>query len=272
MEPATPDPVPQDLIDAGRGYEAMFVPALFAEWPPHLTEGAGIKSGSKVLDIACGTGVLARHALSIVGPEGHVVGADPAPGMLAVARDIEPAIDWVLCSAEDLNLQDAMFDCVMCQFGMMLFQDRQKAIAEMLRVLKPGGTLAIAVWNSVDHNPAYRGVISILQEKVGTDAADALRLPFSLGNANKIVAELESGGFTDVHNDTKAGTARFPSLQVMLEAEIRGWLPLFGISLSEDKIADIIATAHDNLADYVTPSGEAVFPTSAHIITATKPA
>jgi ubiquinone/menaquinone biosynthesis C-methylase UbiE len=163
LETLMVDNVSKDLLDAGRDYEKMYVPALFAPWPPHLTNGARVRKGSHVLDIACGTGVLARHAFAAVGPTGRVVGVDPAPGMLAAAREVEPTIDWVLCGAEALELEDASFDCVMSQFGMMFFQDRAKAIGEMLRVLKPGGSLAIAVWDSVERNPGYLGSISVLK-------------------------------------------------------------------------------------------------------------
>ena len=178
--------VSEELIDAGRGYENLFVPALFDAWTKHLVEGAGIQDGSHVLDIACGTGVLARRALAQAGSNGRVVGADPAPGMLAAANEIEPSIDWILCGAESLGVEDESFDSVISQFGMMFFSDRQKSTDEMFRALKPGGTLAIAVWRSVEHNPAYADIITVLEEQVGTAAADALRLPYSLGDAEEV--------------------------------------------------------------------------------------
>jgi ubiquinone/menaquinone biosynthesis C-methylase UbiE len=140
--------VSEDLVEAGRGYESLFVPALFEAWTKHLVEGAEIQEGSHVLDIACGTGVLARRALARAGANGRVVGADPAPGMLAAAKEIEPAIDWVLCGAEALDVDDEVFDSIISQFGMMFFEDRQKSAEEMFRALKPGGSLAIAVWRS----------------------------------------------------------------------------------------------------------------------------
>ena len=98
--------VSEELLEAGRGYEGLFVPALFEPWTKHLIEGAEIRESSQVLDVACGTGVLARSALARAGASGQVVGADPAPGMLAVAQEIEPAIDWVLCGAEALDVDD----------------------------------------------------------------------------------------------------------------------------------------------------------------------
>ena len=262
--------VSQELVDAGRGYESLFVPALFERWTRHLIEGAGIRAGSHVLDIACGTGVLARNALSRTGSGGRVVGVDPAPGMLVAAREIEPSIDWVLCSAEALELEDETFDCVISQFGMMFFEDRQKAAEEMFRVLKPGGSLAVAVWNSVEQNPAYADIIAVLQEQVGTAAADALRLPYSLGNTEEVTAVLDNAGFGGISTATKVETARFPSSRHMVEAELRGWLPLFDIFLSEAEIDNVLIESDRTLSKYAGPSGEAIFPTSAHVITARK--
>ena len=262
--------VSEDLIEAGRGYEALFVPALFEAWTRHLVDAAEIGEGLHVLDVACGTGVLARSALARAGATGRVVGADPAPGMLAAAKEIEPSIDWVLCSAEALDVEDEAFDSVISQFGMMFFQDRQKSTDEMFRALKPGGSLAIAVWRSVEHNPAYADIISVLEEQVGTTAADALRLPFSLGDAEEVMAVLEGSGFADIKVEAKMQSATFPSSRQMVEAELRGWLPLFDIFLSEDKIKEVLVKSDKTLGKYAGPLGEAMFPTSAHIFTAHK--
>jgi ubiquinone/menaquinone biosynthesis C-methylase UbiE len=262
--------VSQELVEAARGYESLFVPALFEQWTKHLIDGAGVGAGAHVVDIACGTGVLARHALSRTGVAGRVVGVDPAPGMLAAAKEIEPGIDWILCSAESLELDDGEFDCVISQFGMMFFQDRQKSLGEMFRVLKPGGSLAIAVWNTVKHNPAYADIISLLQEQVGTAAADALRLPYSLGNTAEVTRAFSNSGFKDIGIETKIEPARFPSTRHMVEAELRGWLPLFDIFLSEAEINAVLVESDRALSQYAQASGEAIFPTSAHIITARK--
>lgn len=262
--------VADELVEAGRGYEALFVPALFEVWTKHLVDGAGIREGMRVLDVASGTGVLARSALARVGPGGRVVGADPAPGMLAVAKEIEPAVDWVLCAAEALDVGDELFDCVISQFGMMFFSDRQKAADEMYRALKPGGSLALAVWRSVEHNPAYADIIAVLEQQVGTAAADALRLPFNLGEADEVRSVLEASGFAEISVEARTEAARFPSSRQMVEAELRGWLPLFDIFLSDEKITEVLIESDRPLAKYAGASGEAVFPTSAHIFTASK--
>jgi len=260
----------EELIEAARGYESLFVPALFEVWTQHLIASVGIQDGYHVLDVACGTGVLARHALACAGMNGRVVGVDPAPGMLAMAEETEPGVEWVASSAEALDLADNSFDCVVSQFGMMFFENGQRSTDEMFRVLKPGGSLSIAVWRSVEHNPAYADVIDLLEEQVGTAAADALRLPYSLGDASKVTAWLESSAFTDIKVETKTESARFPSTRQMIEAELRGWLPMFDIFLSEAEISDILIESEKTLRKYASPSGEAVFPTSAHIISARK--
>lgn len=261
----------QEELEAGRGYEALFVPAIFSPWTQHLVEGAGVAEGSHTLDVACGSGVLARHVLSKTGGLGRVVGVDPAPGMIAAARELEPNIEWVLGGAEELELDDSSFDSVISQFGMMFFKDRHAAASEMFRVMKPGGRLAVAVWNSIEHNPAYGDIIAVLDERVSIAAGDALRLPYSLGDPEVVTGVFDHAGFKDLSVETKTEQATFPSSRTMVEAELRGWLPLFDIHLSEEKIADVLIKSDGKLSKYATQTGEAVFPTSAHIVTARKP-
>jgi ubiquinone/menaquinone biosynthesis C-methylase UbiE len=265
------DPVPEEALEAGRGYEKLFVPALFARWTAHVGAGAGLDAGDRVLDIACGTGVLARHALAIVGDGGKVTGLDPAPGMIAVANEIEPRIDWVLGGAEDLPFDDDRFDSVVSQFGIMFFQDRAKAAREMHRVVRRGGRVAVAAWHDAARNPAYGEIAALLDEQVSHAAGDAVRMPFCLGDPGELAGVLEQAGFEDISFETKVEQARFPSIRTMVEAELRGWLPIFDIHLDEDRIAGVLEESEARLARYGVSSGEAVFRTSAYITTATRP-
>ncbi len=261
----------QEELEAGRGYEALFVPALFEPWTAHLLNGGNVKANSHVLDIACGSGILARHALVRTGEAGRVVGLDPAPGMIGAATEVEPNIEWVLGSAEELPFEDGTFDCVVCQFGMMFFQDREKAASEMCRVLKLGGRLAVAVWNSIEQNPAYGDIVAVLDEHVSTAAGDAVRKPFCLGNPEEVANILSQAEFDGIAFETKVEQAKFPSSRTMVEVELRGWLPLFDINLSEGKIADVLVHSDSRLSKYTVSSGEAVFLTSAYIMTAHRP-
>src|SRR5262245_51467780 len=114
--------------DAAEVYEAFFVPALFGAWAPRVADAAQLAAGQKVLDVACGTGVLAREAARRVLPGGAVTGLDRNDGMLAVARRAAPDIDWRLGKAEALPLADGAMDSVVSQFGLMFFEDRRAAL------------------------------------------------------------------------------------------------------------------------------------------------
>lgn len=261
----------EEELAAGRGYEGLFVPALFAAWSPHLVAGAGLAPGQHVLDVACGTGVLARAARTAVGPGGRVVGLDPAPGMLAVAAEVAPALEWVPGDAQDLPFPDRAFDAVVSQFGLMFVPDKARALAEMRRVLKPGGRVALAVWDAVSENPAYREVAALFDAEIGPEAGEAVRVPFSMGDRAAFLHLVEAAGFVDAEVETRREEARFPSPRTIAEVEMRGWLPLFGITLDEARIAEILAVAETRLAGLADGSGAAVFPTSAHVLTAAAP-
>jgi ubiquinone/menaquinone biosynthesis C-methylase UbiE len=140
----------QEEIAAADAYEGLHVPALFQQWAPRLVEAAGVRSGHRVLDVACGTGVLAREAAATVGGDGFVAGLDASPGMLAVAERLAPEIEWRRGAAESLPYEDRSFDAVVSQFGLMFFRDRSAALREMSRALAPGGRLAVAVWESLE--------------------------------------------------------------------------------------------------------------------------
>src|SRR5918994_5588315 len=133
-------------VEAAEVYEARFVPAIFAEWAPHLVEAAGVVPGQAVLDVACGTGVVARTAADRMGGRGRVVGLDINEGMLTVAGRLRPDIEWRLGDAAGLPFEAGCFDLVLCQAALMFFPDRVGALREMARVTTSGGTVAVQVW------------------------------------------------------------------------------------------------------------------------------
>jgi len=195
----------QSEIEAAAGYEDLLVPALFRQWVGAVLDAAQILPGHRVLDVACGTGVLAREAADRVGFAGYVAGVDPDRGMLAVAERLAQTPEWRQGTAESLPYPEECFDVVVSQFGLMFFADRRKALKEMLRVLTPQGRLAIAVWDSLENVPAYATEVALLDRVAGASAANAVRAPFVLGARRALLTLFEGAGVSSVAIETHGG-------------------------------------------------------------------
>lgn len=253
-------------VDAARFYEDKFVPALFKYWSPRVIEAADIVPGHRVLDIACGTGVVTRDIAAIVGYARPPVGLDLSAGMLEVARSIAPQVEWRQGDADHLPFADGSFDRVVCQYGLMFFRDPVRALSEMLRVLRPGGRLAVAVWDSLANNRGFADKVKILEQTAGPEAAAALEMPFCLGDPLSLRDLAEEAGIGDFELRTHPGEARFPDMREFVDAELRGWLPVMNVHLNEEMIRAIHAACARRLAGYNNAvDGAFVMPTSAHI-------
>ena len=132
--------------EQAEAYEKLFVPALFAQWAPLMVDIARIADGQRVLDVACGTGVAARTAADRVGATGSVVGLDLNPAMLEVAAATRSDIEWRQGDAAHLPFGDGEFDAVLCQSALFFFPDADAAVAEMARVVRPGGAVAVQTY------------------------------------------------------------------------------------------------------------------------------
>ena len=260
----------QAQVSAASAYERLFVPALFGQWARRVADTADLGPGDRVLDVACGTGVLAREAAPRITPDGSVAGLDINRGMLTVAAQLAPHIDWRHGDAGKLPFADASFEAVISQFGLMFFPDRSQSLREMMRVLVPDGRLAIAVFDSLENQPAYALEVELLRNTAGRDAANALRAPFALGDRHDLAELFRSAGIIQPKITTHPGMARFQSIRSMVEADLRGWLPVMGVELAADVIAEVLEKAETVLNRFADPRGAIAFDLSAHIVSATK--
>jgi SAM-dependent methyltransferase len=258
----------QVSTDAAEVYESCFVPAIFGAWARPVADAAGIRTSDNVLDVGCGTGVLAREALRRVGQEGQVVGVDLNQGMLAVAARTEPRIEWRLGDAASLPFGDLSFDVVVSQFALMYFPDRAASLREMWRTLGPAGRLAVAVWASIDHARGYQILVDIAVRQCGREAADVLAAPFVLGDQAELATLFANGGISRAEVTLHEGSIRFPSVKEFIRIEVKG-SPLAGM-VSDEVLQSLAAESEDALAEFVVPSGEVVMPMDAHIVTASK--
>ncbi len=249
--------------DAAEIYERFFIPALFGEWPPRVADAARIRPRQSVLDVACGTGILAREAARRAGLAG-VVGLDCNDGMLAVARAREPSIRWKTGRAEALPFDDGCFDVVVSQFGLMFFEDREEALREMRRVLRPGGRLAVAVFGSLEDTPGYADMAALLERLFGAEVADELRAPYGLGDVEVLRGLFRAAGIADPQVHTVMGQARFPSLQDWVRTDIRGWT--LADRIDDQQFTILSREAEIALRSYVSEGGQVVFESPAHIV------
>ncbi len=248
---------------AAEVYEEFFLPALFSQWAAQIIDVCQPRLGASFLDVACGTGVLARAALEVVGSSGTVTGLDINPEMLAVARTKEPGVSWIAGPAESLPFEADTFDVVASQFGLMFFNDRVEALREMQRVVRPSGIVALAVWDSLESTPGYLAAVELLSRLFGDAVADGLRAPFNLGNREALLRLLDEAGARGAEVRTLRGDARFPSIESWMYTDVRGWT--MSEDVSDQQFETLVAAAHNDLRRFVRPDGSVKFAMSAHV-------
>jgi ubiquinone/menaquinone biosynthesis C-methylase UbiE len=193
-------------------YERYFVPAIGAPLAHDLVEIAALRPGERVLDVACGTGVVARLAAQRVGTGGSVAGLDVNPGMLAVARSASTlgvSIEWHESSAEAMPLPDGAFDVVLCQMGLQFVPDRSAALREMRRVVAPGGRLILNVPGPAP--PPFVIMAEALARHIGPQAAGFVNLVFSLHDTAELQNLISDAGFREVATQAVAKPLRVPA-------------------------------------------------------------
>jgi SAM-dependent methyltransferase len=255
-------------LEAAETYEAAFVPALFAQWAPVLCDAAGVTAGQRVLDVACGTGIVARTAAERVGAA-NVIGVDLNDAMLAVARRVRPDIDWRRGDVSALPLEDGSVDAVLSQMALMFFGDRVGALREMARVAASGGTVGVLVPSSLDAQPAYGPFVEMVARHAGREARSLLGTYFACGGVPDLVAWFEGAGLPAPTVDTRLGTARFPSVDALVATEVDS-TPL-GERISADVRAKIHDGAGEALAPFRTADGRLEAPFEVHVVTARRP-
>jgi ubiquinone/menaquinone biosynthesis C-methylase UbiE len=202
-------------------YESYMVPTFFAPWASYLVQSANPQPGERVLDVGCGTGIVARRVALRVGSKRKVVGLDLNPNMLAVARTAAERegmqIEWHEGHAEKLLFPEGSFDLALCQFALMFFADRRAALAEMHRVLTKGGRVALSVFQDLERHPFYQTLDDAIQQRLGMSGVQDI---FALGDDDELHALLTDAGFQRVEIEPVSLTARFPDPEGFLAGEI----------------------------------------------------
>jgi ubiquinone/menaquinone biosynthesis C-methylase UbiE len=193
-------------------YERFFVPSIGAPVAGDLIGIAGLQAGQRVLDVACGTGIITRLAAERVGAAGAVAGLDVNPGMLAVARAQTPpdiSIDWYEASAESMPLPDEAFDVVLCQMGLQFVPNKLAALREMRRVLETGGRALVTVPGPKP--PMFAIMTDALARHLSPEVASFGDLVFSMHDIDEITELMRSAGFREIEVQARAKTLRLPA-------------------------------------------------------------
>ena len=202
---------------APEAYEHYLVPTLFTPWAEDLVDRMALRPGERVVDVACGTGIVARLAAHRINPGGAVTGLDLNAGMLSVARSLSPPADvtmeWREGSAMTLPFANATFNVVLCQQGLQFFPDRLAALREMYRVLVPGGRLGLSVWRPLRQNPYMAALGDALERRVNAEVATGMRTVCSMGDAEALRSLLLQAGFRDARISIQILVCGLPRLR-----------------------------------------------------------
>jgi len=262
---------------AAERYERELMPAVTALWASDLIERAAPQPGEQVLDLACGTGIVARLAAEQVGGS-RVVGLDVNAGMLAVARSLPTnasrAIEWREGSALALPFSDGSFDLVFCQLGLQFFTDKRAALREVWRVLTRTGRVALSVFTSIENTPAAKALAEALDRHLGEGGSRSKRSEHALANAGELHELVTGAGFRKLEIAVVTQTIRFPSVGEYVRAQFSA-TPLSAL-LTEMGSAEHLATLDQITDDLIASLGiaskdaELRFPQEAHVILAYK--
>ena len=238
-------------------------------WTDDLIRQAECNGGDRVLDVACGTGFVARRVNEASGVDCKITGIDVNEPMLNVARQ-DQTIEWHLGSASELPFPDGSFDVVLCQQGLQYFPDRPAAIREMARVVAPGGRIALNVWGRLDRQVFHSALVDGIGTFLGNEATSAFDLAFSLNTADELRNLASDAGLKNIKIRIEHRTMRYPDA-AELAAGFMQATPLASqfLTLREEKRTAFAEHVREALKSYIDDAGLAA-PMENHFLTATR--
>jgi ubiquinone/menaquinone biosynthesis C-methylase UbiE len=258
-------------------YQRYLVPAITIKWAEDLVDRAQPRAGEEVIDVACGTGIVARLAAKRMA-SGRVTGLDLNAGMLAVARTVPSEgapITWVEGSALDLPFPSSRFDVALCQLGLQFFPNQGHALREMRRVLADSGRIAVSVYSSIERTPGANAFVLALDEVLGTDASRIKKGEHSFADPVQLKKLLADADFAAVNVNTVVQDIVFPSVIDYVSFQLLA-TPMAALlkDRGDAERQAIISSVAGKTASFSTPTalagGKFSFPQEAYVATARK--
>jgi len=251
-------------------YEQHKVPAIFRPLAERTLQRVGVHEGARVIDIACGTGIVARLAAEKVGKSGKVVGIDLNPGMIEVARQNSPLtganLEWHQGDATALPFPEASFDFVFCQQGLQFFPDKLAALEEMRRIMAPGSSTILTIWSSI--NPLAAAIADGLTRYVSAEAATTSLAPFSFRDADLIKKLFEEAGYREIDMEILEVPRRIGPAEESIPREMEGSTYWNGVvKLDRTKREEMFQHIGEALRDFGVDGGLTI-PHQTHLIRA----
>lgn len=228
-----------------------------------LLDRAAIRSGDRVLELACGPGGAGLSAAARVGPDGEVVLSDVAEQMTAIAADRAAArgitnVRTLVLDLEEIDQPDASYDVVLCREGLMFALDPARAVGEIRRVLRTDGRVSIAVWGPRARNPWLGVVFDAVSAQIGQPVPPpGIPGPFSLGDGERVAQLLRTAGFTDVtvtEHDTPLRAGSFDEWWGRTSS-LAGPLATILAALPDDALHSLRARLSSAVQEYTTADG-----------------
>ena len=248
-------------------YEEQKVPGMFAPLADTTLKVIEVVDDDAVLDVACGTGILARKVREKFGDQPRIVGVDLNEGMIAVAKGLSDPVsqscEWIVANAEDMPFDDSMFSMVLCQQGLQFMPDKEGVLREMYRVLRPEGRIVITVWNGVAD--FLVPIVDALGRHVSNEVADKAKAPFAY-DGSRLLPIMSNVGFSDVSIENLTINRTIRATDNAIRDEIMGTAVASSVEdAGETVLQKIVQETSDSLSKFLQGS-DFVIPQHTHII------
>ena len=260
----------QVTLEAALLYERIAARYVLGPWAPSLVDAARLAAGERVLDVACGTGVVTRIAAQRVGPRGRVTGVDLNAGMISVARSLPAGdgapIEWHEGSALALPLPEASADAVLCQQGLQFFPDKALALREMHRVARRGGRLALSVWSAVGpyHSAVGEALARFLDETTAASFCALRKVP----GKEELERLAETAGWSEVKVSVSRLNIHVPGVERFVLEHLAGTPVAAALAAADAETRKSIGASVKRAMERFEDSNGVTYPEESHIVTA----